>query len=146
MTKFSEARELTRSILAAAAPYVTDTTAARPMVHVDNGLANPKEELCLKEIGYYATVLPILDGDLVNQGGKAAVVDVAIPVRIAIKPGKNRNVEALLEDTKGTLLSWDPNPANPANRFKLAEMPFVVDDSDPGEFAYILFFVKRVVF
>lgn len=146
MMSFATIRTTAVAAIAAVAPFLADTTAERPMVHLDNGHVKKLEEASLREKGYYATVLPVIDGDIVNQGAKKAVSDVNFAVRVAIRPGGTSTMETLLPAVIGALLQWDPVVPNPADRFNLATNAFIFDESDPGEHAYFIYFTKRCVF
>lgn len=145
MMSFATVRTTALAAIAAVAPFAADATADVPMVHLDNGKVKSLEEASLRANGYYATVLPIHDGDTVSQGGKKAVTDVTFPVRVAIRPGGTVTMEALLPAVIGALLQWDPPVPNPADRFNLATTAFVFDESDPGEHGYFIFVTKRCV-
>lgn len=124
---------------------VAHATFAGESVLVDLGKASPDEETALGNAGHVVTVLPLLDGDTVNQGASEALLQVGVAVSIRINPEKStKNIYQLLVDAKDAVTGW--KPLNPNDRFALAEKAFVVDDSDPGSLGFILFFRKKCVF
>lgn len=113
----------------------------------DDGHQHDAEQALLRTAGYHATVLPLLDADLIGEGAGASIIDAGLAIRVAVNPAitPTPDAYALIREVKQTLTSWDP-PKNEAERYRVADKAFIIDDTDPGEIAYILFFTKRCVF
>jgi hypothetical protein len=123
-------------------------TFATEAVLKDDGKQQKDEQTALNAAGHAVTVLPLLDGDLVDQGKDEAIVRVGVAVRVAINPEKaTKDIYALITDAKGAVIGYDGGTVkNPNNRFKLAERTMTLDPTDPGLLAYILFFDKLATF
>jgi len=150
VTPFDDIQEHVETLLKAT-PRFADVPAAeedhREKVLLDDGHTQNLQANALRDYGFYALILPLLDGDLVQQGGPRATVDVGIAVRVAVNPTKEGvpHVTTLMTEVKETLLAWAP-PALAKERYRIAEKAFVLTQDDAGEFAYNLFFVKQAVF
>lgn len=155
MIDFTLVQQHARDIVATAEPFASEATEGIPLVHKDTGNIYEAEQRSLLHKGYYATVLPLLDGDQVAQGGSTGVIDAGVAVRVAINPAGTqdqsnsgayippKDIYQLVKAVKQTLLGW--KKLVEAERYKLAQKCFLIDDTDPGELAYVLFFTKRCV-
>jgi hypothetical protein len=148
MTELKDVQQLTATQILAHATFAASGATPAEAVLVDDGKQETAENTALLAAGHVVTVLPILDGETIDQGGDKALVNVGVAVRIAINPEKaTKNVYQLIADAKAAVLGYDGGTVkHPKNRFSLAQKAFTIDGSDPGLLAYILFFEKRCVF
>jgi hypothetical protein len=122
------------------------------IVVVDDGRATSAEADALRQVGYFAAVLPPMRATKLSStasstgaGGKVQVA-VSLWVYVAVNPDKSRvNPLTLVQGAKDALLAYEGVVKNPNDRYKMGETPFLLDDSDPSVTAYLLFFEKQCV-
>lgn len=148
MTHLKDIQALAAAQILAHATFAASGETPAEVVLIDDGKQQPAEDAALLERGHAVTVLPILDGETIDQGVDEAVVSAGVAVRVAINPETaTKNIYQLIADAKQAVIGYDGGTVrNPNNRFKVAQKAFTIDGSDPGLLAYILFFEKRCVF
>lgn len=118
-------------------------------VLLDDGKKEPNEEAALKDKGHCAMVMPLLQGETIDQGGKATadLVEVELSVRISINPKKaTKTIYELLVAAKEAVTQFAP-VIHPQDRFRLGKRAFVIiPEEDAGLMSYLLFFTKKCVF
>ena len=131
MTALEDLQTEARDLIAAA-DYWSGST-----VLVDDGKQVSAEADALRTGGHVGRVLLPLVGDLESMGAGDDVVRVRLGIRIAINTSLAwKNILILLKTAKAALLDYEP--ANPDDRYTLADQVFELDDSDPGELAMLL--------
>jgi hypothetical protein len=109
----------------------------------DEGLSTKAEETALLTDGHVCVVLPLLSASLADQAGTVAIADVGVGILVSINPKlASKKMLELMQAVRTALLE-SYTAATPADKFRLAERPFVLQDDDPGLLSYLLLFVKR---